>query len=144
MKTQFDSKIRVVAVSNLGAMCQRISGVCHRYEVTKVTRSRVHVTYSNPNEYGSEFPMTAVFPCYPSRNDTVNFTASPSVVLDILRVINDNWNGEGWQAFQPLLDCPTVWRSGTDAVWSTHREIRVEGRDNRIDLPDTCTVCDLN
>ena len=142
MNTQFDWNKRVVALSNLEAMCERISGWSHRFEVTKVSRSRVHVTYSNPNEYGSPNPMTAVFPCYPATNESDN----PAVVLDILRVVNDSWNGEGWQAFQQLLDCPTLWRgpvNGGDSGWRSHSEIRAAGSDNRIDLPDTCVKCDL-
>lgn len=120
--------------------------MCHRFEVSKVSRSRVHVTYSNPNEYGSEYPMTAIFPCYPSGNDTLGFTASPNVVLDILRVMGDNWNGEGWQAFQPLLDCPTLWRGPTgdteESRWASHKDIAQTLGDTR--GADTCTVCDLN
>lgn len=65
MKTQFDCEIRVVSLANLEAMCAHVSGFCHRFKVEKVTRSRVHVSYSNPDEYGSESPMIAVFPCYP-------------------------------------------------------------------------------
>jgi hypothetical protein len=139
MKTQQDCKERVVALENLEAMCKRISGICHRYEVTKVSRSRVHVTYSNPDEYGYENPMTAVFPCYPSGwpDDKDN----PRVVLDYLRVINDTWDGEGWQAFEQLRDCPTLWRG--EKGWRSHKQIREDGDDRRLDLPDTCVICDL-
>lgn len=122
MQTQFDNQTRIVALSNLEAMCQRVSGMCHRYEVTKVSRSRVHVTYSNPNEYGSEYPMTAIFPSYPSGNDTLNHQASPCVVLDIMRVVNDSWDGEGWQAFEVLLNCPTLYRCN-ETEWKTVEEI---------------------
>ena len=72
--------------------------------------------------------MVAVFPSYPSGNDTISHKASPCVVLDILRVIGDNWNGEGWQAFTELLDCPTLWRTGGDEqmnqAWYTEDEIK--------------------
>lgn len=116
MKTQQDSKVRMVALENLKAMCKRVSGVCHRYSVTKVSRSRVHVEYSNPDEYGHEHPMTAVFPCYPSGfgDDAEN----PRVILEYLRIMNDNWDGEGWQAFEILRDCPVLWRNPEGNVWA--------------------------
>jgi len=142
MKTQSDQKVRVVALENLRAMCKRLSSVCHRFTVSKVSCSRVHVEYSNPNEYGSENPMTAVYPCYPSgwHGDEDN----PRVVLDGLRVINDQWDGDGWQAFEPLVDCVTLWRGADEKMWETHAEIRKAGRDKRrTDLPDSCIVCDV-
>lgn len=140
MHTQSDHKERVVAVSNLEAMCDRVSGTCHRFTVSKVSRSRVHVEYSNPDEYGNETPMTAVFPCYPNPFEAEN----PFVVLSVIRVIGDNWDGEGWQAFQQLMDCPTLWRSGPDANdWRSHAEIRAAGDDKADGRPDTCSVCDL-
>lgn len=137
MKTQMDHKYRVVTVANLEAMCERISGVCHRFEVSKVSRSRVHVEYSNPNEYGTETPMTAVFPCYPGAFADAD---NPYVVLDMVRVIGDTWDGEGWQAFTPLLDCPTLWRDPASETWKTHAEIG-ESPEPRV---DTCTICDLH
>ena len=63
MKTQSDQKVRVVSLTNLEAMCNRVSGVmCHRFKVTKVSRSRVHVTYSNEDEWATAHPMIAVYP----------------------------------------------------------------------------------
>lgn len=122
MKTQFDSKVRVVSVENLKAMCERVSGVCHRYRVETVSRSRVKVSYSNPNEYGTEHPMIAVFPCYPSgsREDDKE---NPCVVLEYLNVLGDNWDGEGWQAFEVLRDCPVIWRDPQNDKWGTAEEI---------------------
>lgn len=108
--TQFDLTERIVSVDNLRAMCARVSGMCHRFAVEKVSRSRVHVTYSNPDEYGNAQPITAIFPCYPS---TFDGSDNPAVVLDALRVIDpgDTWAGEAWQAFEPLMSCPMLWRS---------------------------------
>lgn len=126
MITQSDSKVRVVHLSNLKAMCARVSWVCHRYWVKKVSRSRVHVCYSNPDEYGSEHVMTAVFPCYP--NGFADNEDNPNIVLDILRVFNDNWHGEGWQAFDTLLDCPTLWRDPSTNEWATKEEIEASDK----------------
>lgn len=140
MQTQFDQNKRVISIHNLTAMCDRISGVCHRFAVDKVTRSRVHVSYSNPDEYGNENPMVAVFPCYPAGWDTT------AVILDITRIINDTWDGEGWQAFQPLLDCPTLWAdldNGQFHNWQSHAELIAAGR-TAANNPDTCTRCDVN
>lgn len=110
----------MVALENLRAMCQQVSTTCHRYHVSKVTRSRVHVEYSNPDEYGHERPMTAVFPSYPSRwpGDEEN----PRVLLEIMRVLNDSWHGEGWQAFDVLLDCPELWRNPEDDSWNRREQ----------------------
>lgn len=120
MKTQFDHRIRVVSLENLKAMCERVSGVCHRYEVTKVSSSRVHVEYSNPDEYGSAHPMVAVFPCYPSGNRTDDIN-NHAIVLEYRNVLHDNWDGEGWQAFECLRDCPELFR-GPDG-WRTREEV---------------------
>lgn len=118
-----DSNKRVVALSNLEAMCERISGTCHRYTVSNVQPHRVVVQYSNPDEYGNESPMDCYFPSWQVKGwghdgmDTF-------VVLDILRVTHDNRNGEGWQAFQSLLDCPELFRSNPDSNdWQSREEI---------------------
>jgi len=121
MKTQSDTSERVVCVANLEAMCERVSAFCHRFQVSKVSRSRVHVEYSNPDEYGNESPMTAVFPCYPNPFDGPD---NPFVVLSMIRVINDYDDGEGWQEFNELLDCPKLWRSNAESDdWATENEI---------------------
>lgn len=118
MKTQADMRVRVVAVSNLEAMCERVSGMAHRYAVSKVSRSRVHVQYSNPDEWAGDHPVEAVFPCYPNGFEQDN----PYVALFILRTIGGD--GETWQSFAVLLDCPQLWRSGAEADdWATREEI---------------------
>jgi hypothetical protein len=140
VKSQFDWTKRVVSLENLQAMCDRISGISHTFEVSNVSRSRVHVTYSNPDEYGRPDPVTAVFPCYPCADQ-------PCIVLDALRYVNSP--GEEWQAFEQLYACPTLWRVNVQGVdeWFSHRELRDAGMDARHNLglamPDTCTVCDL-
>jgi hypothetical protein len=130
MRIQYDTNVRVVALANLEAMCKRVSGMCHRFEVSKVTPNRVYVTYSNPNEYGTESPMTAVLPCYPSgfsspgvQSIHQSLRTEPFVILEILRVIGDTWNGEGWQAFGSLLECPQLWRDPNNGEWMTKAEI---------------------
>jgi len=102
METRQNSMLRVVSRKTLEAICGDVSGMAHRFWVERVTRSRVHVGYSNPDEWGNEFPMIAVFPCYPScwPGDGDN----PRVVLDFLNVLHDSWNDEGWRAFQPIFD----------------------------------------
>lgn len=138
MKTQEDSSQRVVALENLRAMCARISGWAHTFEVTSVTRSRVHVTYSNPNEYGSAQPITAIYPAIPYPGEPDN----PRVLLEIMRTVGHDPDGEGWQSFMQLHDCPTLWRS-PEGKWRTHGEIRKAGADMRgPNAPDTCVVCD--
>jgi len=113
MKTQFDWSKRVVSLENLRAMCDYSSGTAHRFWIEKQTKNRVYVAYSNPDEYGSESPMLAVFPIYPN-----SFDDNPCVVLDIVNVIRDNWDGEGWQSFDPIMDCPKLWRNPNNGEWS--------------------------
>jgi hypothetical protein len=119
MLYQFDHQQRVVSLENLRAMCKRISGICHRYSIAKVSQNRVYVEYSNPNEYGTEYPVTAVFPCYPNDKDNT------CVVMDILKVFCDNsLSKDGWQFFDLLMDCPHLWRNPEDSkVWRTTEEI---------------------
>lgn len=121
MASQQDYTVRIVALENLRAMCARVSGMCHRYEITKVTRASVHITYSNPNEWGSESPMTMIFRAFPSdwRGDSEN----PRVILEAGRVIYDTDDGEGWQNFEPVLNCPILFRAGFNGDWNTREEI---------------------
>ena len=115
MQTQQDHSVRIVALVNLQAMCESLSGVSHRFWVEKMTRSRVWVGYSNPDEHGAEHPMYAVYPAFPSLwpEDQEN----PRVVLDAMRIVNDQWDGEGWQAFMPLHECPVLFRD-LDGHWT--------------------------
>ena len=123
MKTQFDHQIRVVSLENLRAMCEMVSGsFCHKYRVTKISRSRVHIEYSNENEYACPNPMVAVFPIYPSGNRPED-KDNPSVVLEYLNILYDNCNGEGWQCFEILRDCPILWRDPNTGQWQTENEI---------------------
>src|SRR5262245_12917679 len=126
MKTQQDHKVRIVALDNLSAMCVSASGWTHRYEISKVSRSRVHVEYSNPDEYGAESPVTAVFPCFPSTfpGDETN----PRVVLDCVRVFggrNEHDREAGWQAIDAsIVSAPSLWRSTSSSTqWLTRADI---------------------
>lgn len=121
MRTQFDHIVRVVALSNLEAMCQRISGVCHKFEVVKCGPNTCHVQYSNPDEYGSPEPITAVYPCYKAHDGF-------AVVLEASKYHGcTGKNEEAWQAFSQLTDCPQLWNKGPDSSdWATTYEIMVE------------------
>jgi hypothetical protein len=122
--TQFDMKLRVVALENLRAMAARASGVCHRFNIARVSAHRCYVEYSNPDEYGVETPMTAVYPVIPnpaerSRQD------NPLVVLGhLLAVQRDNWGGNGDQAFEPLAEAETLWRASDGVTWYTNAEAK--------------------
>lgn len=113
MKTQEDNIVRMLALDNLRAMCEAASGMCHRYWIEKVSRSRVHVGYSNPDEYGNENPMYVVLPSFPSPWPDDN-RDNPRVLVETMRVINDTRDGEGWQAFQLLWDQYATRGTGDD------------------------------
>ena len=121
MSTQQDYKVRVVALENLRAMCERASGMSHRYYVESFSRSAVRLTYSNPNEYGTERPMTMILRAWPS--DFAGDKENPRVILEPGRVIHDTEDGEGWQSFSPVLDGPELWREGLSGVWGTREEL---------------------
>lgn len=120
---QLDHRIRVVSVANLRAMCVRASGMVHRYWVEKVSRSRLWVGYSNPDEWAAEHPMFAIFPCYPNSAAGDGGRENLVAVLDFLRVVNDTWEGEGWQAFTPLIDCVQLWYNPEMDKWASKDEI---------------------
>lgn len=125
MTTQQDTKVRIVTLRNLEAMCARQSGVCHRYWAERRGKTRVRVGYSNPDEYGFEHPMYAEYPCY--RSDLLDDRDNPRVVLEISRVIHDSWSGEGWQAFDILASCPELFRDES-GNWATRQEIEARAR----------------
>jgi len=107
METQQDNNTRVVAAANLEAMCKYVSGMCHRYKIEVVTDRVVVISYSNPDEYGTDEPICVTFPCYPScwPDDDDN----PRVVLDMIGDDADEDSGiDAYQCFVPLLDCPTL------------------------------------
>ena len=56
--------------------------------------------------------MFAMFPCY--RCDEHDGEAR-AVVMDFVNVTHDNWDGEGWQTFQPLMDCEPLWRDNSNS-----------------------------
>ena len=122
---QADHTVRIVALSNLRAMCDHVSGVAHRYWVEHVKEHRVRVGYSNPDEYGTDNPMFAEFPAFVDHSFG---QATTYVILGhMLRVINDTWNGLGDQAFEPITDCPVLWRSPQTGEWKTRQEVQAHG-----------------
>jgi hypothetical protein len=126
MKTQQDNPVRVVALENLIAMCARNSGVCHRYRVERITKTRVHVSYSNPDEYGNERPLVVVFPCYPS-GWPQDGADNPRVVLDIVRVYGgrDSYDREGAaDTFYLITNAPVLWRDPATSKWETEEQIK--------------------
>lgn len=161
MKTQQDHKIRLLALDNLEAICKRASGWAHTFTIDKVTRSRVHVSYSNPSEYGTPNPITVVFPCYPSGWD--GDEDNPRVLLDAIRVYGgreDNDREYGYQCVDAqIINAPTLFRNSvpnpnptlapdTIIVWESHSEILK--RQNRATRENdingrcvSCVVCDV-
>jgi hypothetical protein len=115
---QFDQNPRWVSINNLRAMCERVSGcVCHQFKVEKITPRFIYVSYSNENEYATPNPMIAVFPRLDFHKGEIG------AVLEYHNIINDSWDGEGWQAFEAIRDCPKLWRNLEDGIWRTEKEI---------------------
>lgn len=59
-----DMNVRLIELNTLIAMAKVQSGMAHRYHIEKTSNHRVRVTYSNPDEWGHEYPLTAFFPCF--------------------------------------------------------------------------------
>lgn len=108
---QFDSAVRVVSVENLKAMCDQVSSVSHKYWVEPPTKAGqfVRLTYSNPDEHAHWHRMTAWLPRF-------FHGKAELVVLMVVNVVHDNWEGEGWQAFETVLSYPALYRD-RQGVW---------------------------
>jgi hypothetical protein len=146
MKTQIDIKVRMVALDNLRAMCERASGPTKQYEVSNVSRSRVTVTHHwwAANE---RHTASIVFPCYPSPHDGDKGPGgvyNPRVVLDPIGSINDP-HGTAYQAVgAAITQAATLWMSPL-GEWTTHGERLGGGRSASITggKCNICTVCDV-
>jgi len=55
---------RCIEINTLKAMAKVQSGMAHRFTVERTSEHRARVTYSNPDEWGGECPITAYFPCF--------------------------------------------------------------------------------
>lgn len=113
-KTQSDSRVRMVGLANLAAMCKYVSGVCHRFWMDKPSKSArfVRVTYSNPDEYGKDRPVTALYPLVRDCHGKGEHTA----ILLIHSVINAS-DSEDWQYFSAVEDCASLWRDPASNEW---------------------------
>ena len=120
-RLQSDNPARVVTLANLRAMCDRASGMCHRFWVESYSANRVKVGYSNPDEYVTDNPTYAIFPAWV---DGAFGEKTLYVVLGhMIAVVNDP-DGLNDQYFCPVTDCPTLWRSNPDTDdWKTREEI---------------------
>lgn len=95
----FDFTKRVVSLDRLEQLCKEASSMCHRYEVTKVSKNYAYVCYNNPDEWGNSHPLTATFPVYKWNWDKI------AVVLDISRVYGDKSPDQcGYESFHTLME----------------------------------------
>lgn len=124
MKAQYDGRTRIVALPNLVAMAERVSGTCHRYTVEEPSPDAkwVKVWYSNPNEYGAESPFYRRFPIVGTVGGTVGTTPTPlvgigSIVAGPCVGEPKDLHGEGWQCFDCLTDCPELYRNPRTRKW---------------------------
>ena len=110
---QFDHKLRIVSIPNLKAMCEHLSGTCHRFFLDSVKGKYARVMYNNPDEYGHKSPIVALF-------QVIEHCGTIGAILTIDKVVNCPNDCEDWRAFEQLLECPTVWRLGAGAKeWRT-------------------------
>lgn len=105
LNSSFDQNFRVIGFALLEAICSRLSGFCNRFEITERTKNRVEITYFNPNEYGSEHPISIKLPYFEGK-----------VVFDMNAITSYKTRGSCdyfflEQAFYPLFNCPTLYRT---------------------------------
>lgn len=134
MKPYIDHQVRVVSFEALDAMCEHISSPpCHVYRPVRVTKQYCYIEYSNPNEYGTPDPVTAVYPVY--RQDICGQTMW-CIVLDMVRIVNNDEGDTMWQAFECLRSCPTLHRDAVTGEWHTAAERVDDAAQRLIDLHD--------
>jgi hypothetical protein len=115
---QMDVKMRVVALSNLRAICEHESTTTKHYSVDSVSDKRVKVSFNNPDEYGIDFPFVAEFPCYPFPHFGTDDIA---IVLDAIRIYRSGHTSDLWKdyehiLFEPIIDAPKLVRR-PDGEW---------------------------
>lgn len=119
LKPYLNTKYQVVSDNYLEAMLSHLSAVAHRYWLDRITDHFAYVVYSNPNEYGSETPVTIMYPVYRS-GDTVH------VVLDVYRVQggDDEYDRDAAaDSLQCMLeDQPDLYRNPQTGEWETGEE----------------------
>jgi hypothetical protein len=100
----------------LEATCKLSSGVTRRFELWQHGKNRVRIYYSNPDEYGNEFPIWGEYPVVFDKfvNDLVVFDyllrvgggrdkydkdSYVDVVLDVWELVKDVWFDPGKREF---------------------------------------------
>ena len=89
------NKSAIVDLDTLRRVLENNSGMCHKYEVGNVSKHRVKVGYSNPDEYGNDNWTYAIFPRYTWR---AFGQVTTIVVLEIIGMVNDP-EDYLWQCF---------------------------------------------
>lgn len=115
---QFDYPTREVSISNLYAMCDYSSGTVRSYYVYQHTKNRIHVAYTNPDEYGNTQLVVAVFVRYNHNPEVVIFSPIRYYAVGKVNRNNPYYDGD-WIAscFDLLLNCPVLWRNPDTKEW---------------------------
>lgn len=95
--------LTTIELASLAAWCKTQSGVCHRYTVERTSDHRVLATYSNPDEYGYDNPISCYLPCFwDGRAWWVVLTPTS------YRNVGEDWEYDPHQAFQVIWDAEAV------------------------------------
>ncbi len=122
--------VRTCDLSELNAICEHESGMCHRYSVAQTSSRYVTLTYSNPNEYGTDQPIACKLPIIERMRATLGMSDADRLVIVALTVPADTrivgWSAAGmfdddeaFQAFSPILDHPGMSYDCDKRGWST-------------------------
>lgn len=123
MRIQDDRQVRIVALDNLIAMCEHVSGMCHRWEVLpyKPGAKTVRVQYANPDEWGADHPIEFVCSTFPSgwgeKDNPYVFIEWPTRILYAKDDNEREYMEQVW--LSTIHDCPRLWRNPENGTWVT-------------------------
>lgn len=106
--------LTVIELASLAAYCKTHSGVAHRYTVERTSGHRVMATYSNPDEWGNDQPMSCYLPCFWD-GDVWWVVLTPTSYQDV----GVGWKHDPYQAFG------FIWRAKAENPneWLTPEEL---------------------
>jgi hypothetical protein len=85
----------IIELASLAAYCKTWSCMCRRYTVERTSNHRVLVTYSNPDEWGVDHPISCYLPCYRD-GDAWWVVLAPTSFIHV----GEEWEYDPSQAFE--------------------------------------------
>jgi len=110
----YDSKMRVVSISNLEAMCEEVSGcMCRKFGIGDVRDHSVEVYFTNEDDCAFNHTISAVFPLFEDeRGNCYVILSALAMRTDFEKESEEDSRIEesDYGAFQELLEAPKMER----------------------------------